>query len=104
VRQLGDVHDRTDTQPGAPRLRVVVVSHDLYNQGTGTAFVCPVYEGSADLDYPLFVRCPVAGVPSLIIPDQVYRIPVLGLGDRPVDTLGEADLAQVRASIRGIFA
>jgi mRNA-degrading endonuclease toxin of MazEF toxin-antitoxin module len=103
VRQLGDVHDCTDVQPGAPRLRVVVVSHDLYSQATGMAFVCPVYEGTTDADYPLFVRCRIAGTPSLIIPDHVYRMPVLGLGEPPVDRLADADIDRVLTSIRGIF-
>ena len=106
MRQLGDVHDRTDTDPRPTPLRVVVVSHDLYNMGTGLAFVCPVYpdDGSASADYPLFVHCQVAGASAFVIPDQVYRMPVAGLGDRPVDRLAPPVLERIRATIRGIFA
>lgn len=50
MRRLGDIHGRTDTHPGVPRLTVVIVSHDLYNEGTGMAFVCPIYEGTTDAD------------------------------------------------------
>jgi mRNA-degrading endonuclease toxin of MazEF toxin-antitoxin module len=105
VRQLGDVHDRTDTEPSAPRLRVVVVSHELYNQGTGMVFVCPVHRlEPAAIDYPLFVQCRIAGSYSLIISDQLYRMPVAGLGEPPVDRLGASELDRVRAAIRGIFS
>jgi len=106
VRQLGEVHDRTDTGTGATRLRVVVVSHDLYNQATGMAFVCPVYpnDGSAMEDYPLFVTCTVVGTPALVIPDQVYRMPVAGMGERPVDRLAPPVLERIRATIRGILS
>ena len=104
--QPGEIYDRLDTGPSSPPLRVVVVSHDLYNRGTGMAFACPVYpdDGVVSADQPVFVHCSVGGAKSLIIPDNVYRIPVSGLAGVPVGRLPDDALDRIRSILRGIFA
>lgn len=103
VRELGEIHERSDTT-GKSRLRVVVVSHDLYRDATGMVFVCPIVpDDGAAFDHPMLVRARALEQRVIIVPDEVYRMPAAGLGNEPLSRLDKTTLDRVRAVIRGIF-
>ncbi len=104
VRQLGDIHDRMDTKGAAP-LRVVVVSGDHYSQVTGMVWVCPVHPvGPHTPDHPLFIRFNSLNAASYVLPDEVYRMPALGLGEPSLDHVVAEAMAKIQNILRGIFS